>query len=257
MNSQSQSQSDSQSGISFGPDRNENALLSILFNIVLPVFLLNKLTEPMTQQFGEHGPAMTLIVALAFPALYGVQDYLRRRKKNAISLLGFLNILLTGGLALLQLKGIWFAVKEAAFPLLIGIFVFLSTNKEKPFIQLFVYNENLLNLQLIEQKLAEHNKSAQIMIHLRRSTMFLAGSFLLSAILNFALARYIFVPIDQALSSTDYAAILNTQIAQMTWLSWFVIMIPSMICLAAILWHLFSGIQKLTGLSLTEIVRSH
>lgn len=242
---------------SFAPDRNENAFLSLLFNIALPVFLLNKLTDPLKDRFGETGPTLALLLALAFPAAYGVNDYVRRKKKNAISLLGFLNILLTGGLALFQLGGIWFAVKEAAFPLLIGLFVFFSIYGRKPFIELFVYNENLLNLQTIEQKLLELGKKTEISRHLRLSTIFLAGSFFLSAVLNFALAVWIFQPIDENIPKSDYAATLNQQIADMTWLSWFVIMIPSMLCLFAILWHLFSGIQKMTGLKLAEIIRSH
>lgn len=250
------SQNNNNSSLSFTPDKNENAVLSLLFNIALPVFLLNKLTDPLKDRIGEHGPTVALILALAFPLGYGLHDYLINKKKNAISLLGFLNILFTGGLALLQLKGIWFAVKEAAFPLLIGIFVYFSIYGKKPFIELFIYNPNLLKINLIEEKLAERQQSENFKKHLRLSTIFLAGSFLLSAILNFVLAIRIFVPIDESLSKSEYASILNQQIAEMTWLSWFVIMIPSMLCLFAILWHLFSGIQKMTGLKLPEIVHS-
>ena len=241
---------------SFAPDRNENAFLNLAFNIVLPVFLLNKLTDPLKNHLGDFGPTAALLVALAFPLAYGVYDYLKRKKKNVLSLLGFLNILLTGGLALFQLKGIWFAVKEAAFPLLIGLFVYLSIHRKKPFIELFVYNENLLNLSLIEEKLQENGRNEDIYRHLKTSTVFLAGSFLLSAVLNFVLARVIFVPIDETLPKSEYGAILNQQIADMTWLSWFVIMIPSMLCLFAILWHLFAGIQKMTGLKLNDLVRN-
>lgn len=243
-------------GLSFTPDKNENAFISLIFNIALPVFLLNKATEPLKGYFGDAGPTIALVLALVFPLGYGLRDYFINKKKNAISLLGFLNILFTGGLALLQLEGIWFAVKEAAFPLLIGAFVYFSASSKKPFVELFIYNKNLLKVDLIEEKLAEKNKTDDLKKHLKTSTIFLAGSFLLSAILNFVLAVYIFTPIDPSLSSSDKATILNQQIADMTWLSWFVIMIPSMICLFAILWHLFSGIQKMTNLTMNEIIHS-
>lgn len=246
----------SESSFSFAPDKNENAFVSLLFNIALPVLILNKATEPLKQYFGENGPTVALIIALIFPLGYGLRDYFKTKRKNAISMLGFVNILLTGGLALFQLEGIWFAVKEAAFPLLIGFFVYLSIYGKKPFIELFIYNKNLLRIDLIESKLHENQRSDDIKRHLRLSTIFLAGSFLLSSILNFVLAVKIFVPIDPTISKSEYTTVLNQQIADMTWLSWFVIMIPSMLCLMAILWHLFAGIQKMTGLKLNDIIHS-
>lgn len=246
---------DTDSQYSFAPDKNENAFVSLLFNIALPVLLLNKLTGFLTENIGDHGPTLALVIALAFPTGYGLYDYLKRKKKNMISILGFFNILMTGGLALLQTEGIWFAVKEAAFPLLIGVFVWLSTYGKKPFIELFIYNDKLLNLPLIEERLEEKQNQSRLHQHLKQSTYFLAGSFLLSAILNFVLARFIFVDSPAALSAVEKASVLNEQIAEMTWLSWIVIVIPSMICMFAILWHLFAGIHKLTGLKMNEIIK--
>ena len=120
---------------------------------------------------------------------------------------------------------------------------------------MFIYNDKLLNIDLIEKTLEEKGNSEKIHEHLRKSTVFLAGSFVLSAILNFVLAKIIFVEIDKALPNVERAAILNEQIAEMTWLSYVVIVGPSIICLAAILWHLFAGIQKLTHLNLTDLMK--
>ena len=52
---------------------------------------------------------------------------------NYISVLGLLNILFSGILTILALGGIWFAVKEAFFPLLIGGFVLASSFTLNPF----------------------------------------------------------------------------------------------------------------------------
>ena len=96
---------------------NENAFINLLVNIAIPVLILNKLSQKI-------GPTQALILAVAFPLTYGIYDLIRRKKWNAFSLLGLLNVSITGSLAVFGLGGVWFQIKEAAFPLLIGIFVF-------------------------------------------------------------------------------------------------------------------------------------
>ena len=111
----------------------ENAFLNLIFNIALPVFILNKLSKTI-------GPLNALILALAFPLAYGAYDLIKRKKVNAFSILGLLNVSLTGGLALMGLNGFWFAVKEAAFPALVGCFVLGSAFTKKPFIETLFLN---------------------------------------------------------------------------------------------------------------------
>src|SRR5689334_6352051 len=94
----------------------ENPFLNLVINIFLPVMILNKGSLYLD-------PRLTLLVALCFPLAYGIQDYIRRRHKNYVSLLGMVNIALTGSLALMQLQGIWFAIKEACLPALLGVLV--------------------------------------------------------------------------------------------------------------------------------------
>ena len=59
----------------------------------------------MQLRLGRHwlGPKWGLIVALVFPLGYGVYDFVRRRKTNFISVLGFVSVLLSGGLGLMKL----------------------------------------------------------------------------------------------------------------------------------------------------------
>ncbi|MFN3161931.1 MAG: VC0807 family protein [Pseudohongiellaceae bacterium] len=90
----------------------ENPWVNILFNIIIPVIILNQLTR----RLDENGPVIALVVALLFPLGYGIYDYLTRGKKNWLSLLGLVNVSFTGGMGLFQLEGIWFAIKEASFP---------------------------------------------------------------------------------------------------------------------------------------------
>jgi hypothetical protein len=229
-------------------EKPENSLLNILINVVLPVLVLNKLSERL-------GPSNALLLALAFPLGYGVYDWFARKKINAISGLGLLNVLVTGGFALLGLEGIWFAVKEAAFPLLIGIFVWFSTTTNKPFIKTLLLNPQLMHLEKIEARLNERTNHPEFDFHLNQSTKLLASSFFLSACLNFGLALLIFTPLPESLSETERSVMLNQQIAQMTSWSFAVILLPSMLFLIYIFYHLMGGIKKLTDLNTEEIMR--
>jgi hypothetical protein len=227
----------------------DNGLLNIFFTVLAPVLILNNLTERL-------GAGKALVLALAFPIGFGLFDLVKKRKFNGFALLGVLNVSITGGFALLHLQGIWFAVKEAAFPLLIGVFVFASQYTRKPFVRTLFFNPQLLNIELIEEKLKDRQNSSEFDHHLRKSTGLLSLSFLLSAVLNFALAMSIFSPLAPGLDETAQAVELNQQIAKMTSWSLLVILLPSMIFLAGVLWYLLRGIHKLTGLTQAEIFKT-
>lgn len=229
--------------------KQENGLISLLFNVVIPVIILNKLSNHWT-------PLYVLFFALSFPLVYGASDFVRRRKLNPLSLLGFLNVGVTGGLAVLGLSGIWFSVKEAFFPFLIGLFVAYSAFGKKPFVETILLNPQLVNLPLIEEKLSERNASSAFHHHLKISTLMLAGSFFVSAVLNFVLAQSVFLDIDPLLDAQTRAVVLNEQIAKMTTWSTVVIMLPSMVILIFIFWYLLRGIRQITGLKTEDFIKS-
>lgn len=237
------------SAVTAKPNKQENPFLNLAFNILLPIFVLNKGTEFL------GGAGQALIVALLFPISYGVYDLIQRRKVNAFSIVGMLNVLLTGGLALSGRGGIWFSIKEAIFPLVIGVFVAGSAFSKKPLIKTLVVNPQAMRWDLVEQKLKELGKELEFDTLIKRATLLLSGSFLVSAILNFGLAERIFLPIGMDLPEADRARILNEQIAEMTGYSFIVIMIPSMVMLIGILFYLFRGMTKTTGLKLEEIMK--
>ncbi|MEK2645664.1 VC0807 family protein [Bdellovibrio sp. BCCA] len=226
----------------------ENGLLNLIFNIVLPVLILNKLSKFI-------GPLAALLLALAFPLGYGAYDLVKRKKANAFSALGLLNVLLTGGLALLGLHGFWFAVKEAAFPTLVGLFVFGSAFTKRPFIETLFLNPSVMKVDLLEQRLAEHGKQAEFHEHMRKATLWLSLSFVFSAVCNFVLARRIFINIDTTLSPEAQSLVLNDQIATMTTWSMAIIMVPSILFLLGIFWYLMRGIKQYAGLSTEELLK--
>lgn len=226
----------------------ENGLLNIIFNIVLPVLILNKLSKFI-------GPFWALILALAFPLGYGAYDLIKRKKFNAFSALGLLNVLLTGGLALLGLNGFWFAVKEAAFPALVGLFVMGSAFTKKPFIETLFLNPALMKVDLLEERLKANGKQKDFHDHMKKATIWLSLSFAFSAVCNFVLARKIFTEIDPTLSTDAQSTLLNEQIAQMTTWSMAIIMVPSMLFLLGIFWYLMRGIKQHSGLSTEELLK--
>lgn len=225
----------------------ENALVSLAFNILIPVLALKKLTEPL-------GPATALIIALAFPLAYGGWDLLRTKKPNAMSILGLLNTLITGGLALIGVTGHWFAVKEAAFPLLIGLFVFFSATRKRSAIELLFLNPQLFRLERLQESVAAKNLEARFRGLMTSSTRWLAVSFFLSAALNLGLALMIFEPLPLELAEADRQSKLNEQIASMTQWSLLVILLPSMVFLMTIFFVLVKKLKGLTGLTDDELL---
>ena len=99
----------------------ENILANLVCTIAAPAIILSKLSAPE-----RLGPAVALVVALAFPVGYAIWDFTQRKKFSFIAGIGFASTLLTGGFGLAELDGIWFAVKVASVPLVIGLIVMLS-----------------------------------------------------------------------------------------------------------------------------------
>lgn len=225
----------------------ENGLFNLVFNILFPILILKYLSERI-------GALPTLILALCFPVGYGIYDGLKRKKANIFSILGMTNVLLTGGLAVLGLGGIWFSVKEAAFPSLVGLFVLLSAFSQKPFIKTLFINPQLINIDLLMERLRQNKKETEFAELMKTSTMWLSCSFFLSAILNFSLATRIFLPLEAGLDSQAQSVALNHQIADMTKWAMIVILLPSMGFLFLIFWRLLKKLSFLSGLTTEEIL---
>ena len=75
-----------------------------------------------------------LIVALAFLLGRGLFERFRYKTFNAVTVLGLISVLLTGGIGLAQLDPQWLASREATIPGLPGIAVPVSTRTRYPVI---------------------------------------------------------------------------------------------------------------------------
>lgn len=222
--------------------KRENLLLNLVFNIAVPMLILSKLSERL-------GSMNALLLALAFPLAYGAYDFWQRRSVNFISGLGFFSTLATGGLGLLHLQPFWFAVKEAAVPGIIGVAVFASQWSKRPLVRQFLLNEQVINLPRVNAALEAHGMQPAFEALLRASSVLLAGSFFLSAFLNFSLARYL---ITAAPDTPEF----NAQYGRMLGWSWPVIVVPSMAMMMFALWRLVKGVERMTGLTLEEILHA-
>ncbi len=230
----------------------ENVFISLLCNIVIPVFILQK-----GAKLGFDGAAtISLIVALAFPFIYGIHDYIKNKNKNIVSILGVLNILITGVFAIAEFEGHWFAVKEAAIPFILGIGVLISIKLKKPFMRFLIFQSGAFKRELLEEKIKENGNENEFNKQLNFSTSLLSISFFISSALNYFLALRIFIIIDQSLPSEKRKELLNQQIADMNWMGILVISVPLMVFLGFILWDFFRHIKKLSGLSLEELVEN-
>lgn len=219
---------------------------SIVFNILLPVVLLSQ-----GDRFSQNA-AVILAVALAFPVGYFFWDFNRTRRANFISILGFVSVLLTGGVGLLQLPRFWFIIKETAIPLLIGLAVLGSLYTRYPLIRALVYSKELFDVEKISEHLEQRGTVKQMDQILRYSTALLSVSFFISAALNFVLASY-FVKTEPKIDPMQF----NAEVGAMTGWSYLVIAVPSMLFMFGILYWVVKGIRQCSGLSFEEALAAH
>lgn len=219
----------------------ENMIYNLLINVAAPSIILSKFSGD-----NSLGPTWGLIVALAFPIGYGIWDFIRRRKVNFFSALGVFSTFLTGGMTLLKLPPEYVAIKEASIPLIFGLATLGSLYTPFPLVRTFLYNEKVLQVERVNDALKRFNTEQAFERTLIIASWMLAGSFFLSAVLNYGLAKYLLV-------SEPGSEAYNAELGQMTYLSLPVITVPSMIVLVGALWFLLHRIKALTHLKLEDI----
>lgn len=224
------------------PPKRESLLVNLLLNIIVPTIILSKFS-------GEEqlGIKMGIVVALAFPLIYGARDFIIRRKLNVFSALGFVSILLTGGISLLELDPQYIAIKEAAIPGLIGIATLISLKTRYPLVRTFLYNDKVLKIDRVDTALTRYDNHNAFETTLRNASYLIAGSFFLSSLLNYILAKVILV-------SPPGTVAFNEELGKMTALSFPVIAVPAMLVMMGAMFYLFRQIKQLTHLGLDEVI---
>ncbi|MBU3069870.1 MFS transporter [Aestuariicella sp. G3-2] len=222
--------------------KRESLLLNLLLNIVIPTVILTKLS-------GENmlGTQWAIVVALAFPIVYGLNDFRRTGKINLFSGLGVLSIFLTGGISLLELDPQYIVIKEAGVPGILGIATLISLKTRYPLVKTFLYNDKILQIDKVAAALETTGNETAFDKALKNASYLVAMSFFLSSFLNYALAKYLLV-------SPPGTEAFNAELGKMTALSFPVIAIPATLVMMGALFYLFSRIKSLTQLDLDDIL---
>ena len=209
--------------------------------ILIPTLILKKLS-------GEEmlGSTYALIVALSLPLLVGIYEFFQDKKINFVPALGFISILLTGGIGILELPKEYIAIKEALIPLVLAIATLLSSYTRYPLIRTFLYNDLVMDTEKVADHLQENRTTEDFDQVMVKATWMLAASFTLSAILNYLLAKWIVV-------SPSGTAEFNSELGTMTLMSYPVIVLPCMVITMYALFYVLRNIRRLTGLTLEDI----
>ena len=233
----------------------ENPFLSLIANIFFPVMILKNgesWLEDYNQYFSLEIQSFTFLIALLFPFTYFFFDLYNRKNINFISILGFVNVLLTGGIGIFGekygLTRISFILKEGLMPLIIGTFlIFLSKFKKETFDKM-ILNEALFDVDKIKEDQNSENLK-QIETYTTKAGYYFIAGFFISSIIQFILASIIVTdnPGDPS---------FNEQVSTMTWVSYIAVLGPTIIIVGKGYLNLINGIGKITGLKKENFLKS-
>ena len=216
--------------------------IDLFLCILIPTLILKKLgPEEML------GSTWALVAALSLPLAVAIYEFITLRKIGFVAALGFISILLTGGIGLLKLPSEYIAIKEALIPGVIAIATVVSTYTKYPLIRTFLYNDMIMDVDKVSQRLERNGREQEFDKMMVRATWMLASSFILSAVLNFVLAKWIVV------SPSGTPAFLS-ELGTMNLMSYPVIVLPCMVVTIFTLFYVIRNITKITGLRLEDIV---
>ena len=222
-------------------NKKSSPLFEVVFNVFLPSFILMKFSGE------EHlGTGLALLVALAFPIAYGGMELIRNKKFNFIAALGFVSVLLTGGIGFFELDTRWLALKEALIPGLIGLAVLGSTFTRYPFIQKVIFTPALLNISLIEERLRQFGTQAKFDRCLMTSNYLFASTFAFSSAMNYFLATWI-------VTSPAGTVAFNEELGKLTLYSYPAIAIPSLLMMLGIFYYIWRQVRDMTSLETEQI----
>jgi hypothetical protein len=216
-------------------------MLNILITLIVPVVILMRFS-------GEDslGPTRGLILALAFPIGYAIYEIARNRRIGWTPVVGVISVLLTGGIALLELPPEMVAIKEASIPLLLALAILISAWIGRPLARVFL--NQMVDREKVEAALVERGTLQEYERRTSRATYMLASAFLLSAALNYGLARVV-------VTSPPRTEAFNSELGRMTALSFPVITVPVMIVLFITIFYILRIVNQLTGLEADEVIR--
>lgn len=227
------------------PKHQEKTGISLFYNIVIPSVLMMK----GGQWFG-FTPEWTLVAALFFPISFGLSEFIIHKEYSLFAIVGFINVLLTGGIGILHLPKEWVAVKEAAVPLILGTAIFLTARSQRyALARIMLYNDKIIQLNKVDNAIKANQKEKPLRRLLRHCTYWISFSFLISAVLNYVLAQMI-------IKSETGTQAFTEELGKMQAWSFPVILVPCTIIMMIVLWQLYKGIRLYSGLEMEDIFQN-
>ena len=220
-----------------------NPFVELVLTLVLPSLALDQLSKPESL-----GPFWALVVSLLFPIGFGAWCLWQKAGWNVFSVLGFVTILLSGGLGLLKLDAFWFAVKESAMPVMLGVAFPLTHRYGKPLIHALVMQPHLLNLRALNAALTDGVKRSLFEGALFRASCGMGLGMAGSAVANFMLALWLLGGRDPGSEA------FVKGIAKLNWVSMVVIGVPMMAVMLIVFVWLLRQIQHITGLDRDDLL---
>jgi hypothetical protein len=217
--------------------KKENLLFNLVFNVALPAFILIKLSPE-----SRLGPALALVVGCSLPLGYGIYDYFARHEVNPFSVLGLVAVLIKGTFGLFKLDPFFFACSEAALPLLFGAAFAYTARWEPPLVERFLFSPQMLDVDKVRRKLALRGNADKLRPLMVQTTLAYAATMLISASMNFGLARLIL----KTKPHENYQKYVD-EIGRFTGLQYPVIAIPLTVITVGLLLLVFKRLSSLTG----------
>ena len=246
--------------------KKDNPILSLSCNILIPVIILkngNVWINQILIQFDRDVWVYKLLIlvdissavffiALICPVTYFFYDFLNRKKINLISILGFINILLTGGIGIfggkLGLSKNWFIFKEGMMPLIIAsVLIIMKKYRQREFNNILL-NETLFDNDKIRISISQEMQH-QFEYIVKIAGYYLIAGFFISSLIQFTLAFLIVV-------SNPGESTFNEEVSTMTWISYVAVLLPTMLIVGKGYLGLISGIEKITGLKKEDFLKS-
>ncbi len=245
--------------------KEESPLLNIIINVLLPVMVLSYMSkdaalvdEPKPWQIG---PQKALLIAIIIPLAYGIYHFIKKKEFNLFSAIGVLSVLLTGGVTLYLWNpdgtvksdaALWFGLKEAIQPLILGCVVLASHWTKGPLFKEFIYNDAIFDVSRVEKKVEENSQKEEYKGVVLRNTLIFCASFVVSAVLNMFLAHHFLGALD--FTAENAQELYNQGVAKITGWGFVVIGLPLMVIAGFIIFKHSRDLQNLTGLGKEEVL---
>jgi hypothetical protein len=125
--------------------------------------------------------------------------------------------------------------------------VVLSAFTRKPLIHALLLHPTVFDVPRLQAALHARGTAVAFAGLMRRATVLFGLSFFVSAVLNYALARWL-------VSSPSGSEAFNAELGRYTLLSWPALTVPSLAMTAALLWWMARGFHRLAGLRLGDLL---